>query len=342
MKEKIISSLFFLTIFCVGQVFAQDCAEFKKQIDSTYDFKPSKITSAERDTKSAEMDLVWEKVKANQKELLPCLREAINSSTSDSFFKFDASNLLISLDRSDEAKKTLITAYSEVDLADINLRYWMPYIAVLGFEGFDTSAAGDNWLKFPDPRYSLPQHGILEVNKEIGAFIIYGSMDETIATPALAKTASLENHPARDIAVELLLQQVTAESFKELKKLNQKGLSETSRQKISNFLIKPNLLAAREGTPKITRQQYLNAFQQLVEGKSETFIKLAVDVPDGEKDAIAVMKEEDIPLIRKARRFFAATANPHSAEWYKSFTDILLAMVWKPEVVNTEKLKKSK
>lgn len=332
-----LSGLFLFTVICGAPVVAQDCSEFKKIIRDTYNFKPAKLTPTERDAKSAGMDLVWEKVKANQKELLPCLREAINSATADHFFKFDASNLLIQLDQSDESKKTLIKAYAEVDFDDIDLRYWLPYIAILGYQGFDTSAAGESWLKYPNPHYSLPQHGSLEVTKEIGALIIYGSMDEVVAEPALAKIASLEKHPGRNIAVELLLQQATAESLKDLKMLNQKGLSETTRQKINELLTKPKLLTAREGTLKVTRQQYLDAFQQLVDGKPQTFLKLAIAVTDGEKDAIAVLKTEDIPLIRKARRAFAASANPHSAEWYKSFTDILLSMTLKSELVITGK-----
>jgi len=38
-------------------------------------------------------------------------------------------------------------------------------------------------------------------------------------------------------------------------------------------------------------------------------------------------------MNRKARRYFAATANPHSPEWYKSFTDVLMALTWKPEII---------
>ena len=309
------------------------CAEIQKLINSTYNFKPSKLDANERTTKSAAMDAVWEKVTANQKELLPCLRGAINSPTADNFFKFDASNLLFSLDPTDETKKTLIKAYAEVDFDDVDLQYWMPYIARLGFEGFDVSTAGESWLKHPNPFYYLPQHGTLKVDKEIGALIIYGSMDESIATPALVKIASQENNPAREIAARLLMRQSTPEAFRELKKLNQKGLSENTRQNINALLTKPNLLTAREGKPKITRQEYLDAFQKLVDGKPDAFMDLAIKVTDGEKDAIAVMKPEDIPLIRKARRYFAATVNPHSPEWYKSFTDILMALTWKPEII---------
>jgi hypothetical protein len=308
------------------------CAEFQKSVDATYNFKPSKLTANERTVKSAAMDTLWEKVKTNQKELLPCLREAINSPSANNFFKFDASNLLFSLDPTDETKRTLIKAYAEVDFDDIDLQYWMPYVARLAFEGFDVSSAGESWLKHPNPFYYLPQHGTLKIDKEIGALIIYGSMDESIATPSLVKIASEERNPAREIAVRLLIQQSTPEAFRELKRLNQKGLSENTRQNINSLLTKPNLLSPREGKPKIIRQEYLDAFQKLVDGNPSAFMDLADKVTDGEKDAIAVMKSEDIPLIRKARRYFAATANPHSPEWYKSFTDILMALTWKPEL----------
>lgn len=330
--KKIILSSLFLLLSSVSSFAQENCAEFKKLAAQTYNFKPSKLTPAERDVKSKAMDVVWEKVKANPKELLPCLREAIDVPTDDSFFKFDASNLLIQLDQSADAKKILIKSYAAVDLADVNLAYWMPYIAVLGYEGFDTSAAGENWLRHPNPSYYSPRHGTLPVTKEIGALIIYGSMDESLATPALMKIAAAENHPGRETAVDLLLKQATAESFKELSKLNQKGLSETSKKKTTS---RPVLIVPREGTPKTTRQAYLDAFQQLVEGKPQTFLKLATEITDGEKDVVAVMKKEDVPLIRKARRFFAASANPHSADWYKSFTNILWTMIWKLELSET-------
>ena len=319
-----------------AQQISSPCDELKKLIDKTYNFKPSKITPSERDAKSAAMDNVWEKVKANPKDLLPCLQKEINSRSDDKFFKFDASNLLIQLDRSSESKKILINAYAEVDLSDIDLSYWMPYIAVLGYEGFDTSAAGENWLKHPKPEYYMPQHGNLPVDKATGAFIIYGSMDESFATPALSKIAAQETHPARELAVLLLMQQATADAYRELKKLNQKGLSDITKQNINVLLTKPKLLAPREGELKITREQYLEAFQQLTNGKPQAFMMLATQITDGEKDAVAVLKQEDIPLVRKARRMFAASANPHSAEWYKSFTDILMALAWKPELFNNK------
>lgn len=332
MKKQAIAGVFLMMFLAAAPVFAQNCGELKKLIDKTYNFKPSKLTEAEKNTKSAEMDVVWNAVKANPKELLPCLREAIDARTNDGFFGFDASNLLIQLDRSDDAKKRLIKSYAAVDLNDVNLAYWMPPIATLGYEGFDTTAAGENWLRNANPSYYTPgvrPANVSQVYRTNGAIVIYGSMDESTATPALLKIAAMENHPGREIAVEVLLKQATVQSVKGLSKLNQKGLSEALRKKINE---KPKFVVARQGTPKTTRQEYLDAFQQFVGGKIQSFMKIAYAVPDGESDVVAVMKKEDIPLIRKVRRAFAASGNRQAAEWYQSFTDILWTMVWKLEL----------
>ena len=138
----------------------------------------------------------------------------------------------------------------------------------------------------------------------------------------------------REIAAEVLLKQATAQSYKELSKLNQKGLSEEIRKKING---KPNFTVLREGTPKTTREEYLDAFEQFVNGKTGALLKIAYSVPDGDSDVVVIMKKEDIPLIRKVRRAFAASGNAQAVEWYQSFTDILWTLAWKFEIADTVK-----
>jgi hypothetical protein len=341
-RKKRIAHIFLIALvaaFCAIPVFSQDCTELKTLIDEAYGFKPSKLTSAERTVRSGKMDAVWEKVKTDPKNLLPCLKAAIASRTSDTFFRFDAVNLNFSLDQSAEAKNLIVKNYADVDLDDIDPAFWMKYLVYLGYEGFDTTAAAENWMKHPNPRYYLPQHGTLAVNKDVGSVILYGSMDETIATPALARIASTEGHAGRELALIRLLQQATPESFVELRRFNRKGLPAAAVQAVDIALTKPQLLVKREGPPKTTRQQFLTALTQLADGKPSEFIALASSVPDGERDVVTVMTAEDIPLIRKARRTMMLMANPHSGEWYDSFSKILLTMVWKPQPVEAVQTK---
>lgn len=321
----------FLSTEEVPDVAPPNCVEFQKLIDKTYEFKPSKLNTAQKTAKSTEMDIVWEKVKADQKRFLPCLISALQSSTANSFFRFDGSTLLFSLDSSESSKRLLIESYAKSELEDIDPRNWIAYILRFGFEGLDTTAAGDTWLRAKDPRFYLPQHGTLPVDKSVGALAIYGSMDEKFAAPALLEIAKRLDHPGREIAVDLLLKLVTDEAFEGLATLDTTSLSEKSRVSVKKALVNPTFIERRSGTPKISRPEYLKAFQDLSAGNSSTFMDLTVKVNDGEKDAIAVLQKEDVPLVRKARRFFASSGTPHSPEWYQSFTDILMFILRKEQ-----------
>ena len=53
------------------------------------------------------------------------------------------------------------------------------------------------------------------------------------------------------------------------------------------------------------------------------FMESVENVPDGERDFVAVMSAEDLPLIRRARRAMAASGNPHLLEGYPYFTGII-------------------
>lgn len=311
---------------------APGCDEFQKLIDRTYDFKPTKLTEAEQTKKSADMDAVWNKVKADPKNTLPCLVAALESPTANSFFRFDGSTLLVSLDRSEPAKKLLIRSFARSELEDIVLSDWIAYILRFGLEGLDTSEAAEAWLKAKDPFYYLPQHGTLKVDRYIGALAIFGSMDEKFATPALAGIASQNGHPGRDLAVTLLSKQVTAEAFDALARIDRAGLSDRSLSAIKSTLTSPVFIEKRAGQPKVTRNEFIKALSELSEGKGSNFMDLTTKVTDGEKDAVAVLLPEDVALVRKARRYFASTGTPHTPEWYQSFTDILMVMVRQPEI----------
>lgn len=315
----------------------EGCADFQVLVEKTYTFKPSKLTATEQTAKSNEMDVIWEKVKGN-KDLIPCLKFALAKPNADPFFLFDGSNLLISLDQSDDSKKLLIASFAKTDIRDVDPHNWIAYILMFGLEGLDTSAAGDAWLSANDPRYYLPEHGGLPVDKKIGALAIYGSMDEKFATPALLAIVNKKDHPGREIALRLLIQQVTPQSTEALKKVDVTGLSAAARDEIRKYLEAPDFILPRLGPTKIGREEFLGAFRDLTEGKSNTFMDLAIRVNDGEKDAIVVLKPEDTDLVRRARRFFASTGTPHAPEWYESFTSILMVMVRKPQLDQKSKI----
>ena len=71
------------------------------------------------------------------------------------------------------------------------------------------------------------------------------------------------------------------------------------------------------------------AFENLLLGNWDAFLNLVSQVPDGEKDVVAVLKPEDLPLVRKVRRRIIANGNQHSIEFYNSFTSILMTLISK-------------
>jgi hypothetical protein len=325
----------FLVVGLHSAVLAQSdntCNSFNRTVKSTYDFKPSKLTKAEQDSKSAAMDRFWQMVKADPDRLLPCLRSALQEAGADSWFRFDASSLLVEIDPSQASKAIQVRCYTEVDLDDVDLQTWVRVLSVRGYEGFDVSEAAARWLTYPQARYFLPEHGAHEVTAFQGALFIFGSMDESQATPALVKLVSQRDHPGREHALGILMSQATAESLSALKRVDAGAFSERTQRNLRALLSRPDLIEPRSA-PRISRQEFVQAFEKLLDGDSRSFLDLVSRVPDGEKDVVAVLKPEDIPLVRKVRRRIILGGNQHAFAYYQDFTNILMTLVWKPELV---------
>lgn len=326
-NRLIARALGLLFVFCISSdsafAKAQDsCADFERTIKATYNFRPALLTELERNQKVAAMDEVWQTVKSDRARLLQCLRKALQDTQANAWFRFDGSNLLVSLDPSNASKILLIKNYTASNLDDVDLRLWVSNLAHLGAEGFDVSEAGARWLAYPKARYFLPEHGAYEVKRFEGALFLFGSMEESQATPALLKIISKPDLPGRDDALLLLINEATPESLSALKQIDPSGFSADARKKLKAVLEHPKLIEKR-AKPKTSRAEFLQAFEAMVNGNSRPFFDLVSDVPDGEKDVVATLGSNDAPLVRKVRRLMISGSNPHTTEFYDTFTDIL-------------------
>jgi hypothetical protein len=324
-----------LLILCsTTAVYSEDqCAEFQAMVRSTYNFKPSKLNKAEKEIKSKAMDDVWSAVEAKPKELLPCLRAALEDPKADSWFRFDGSSLLVKLDPSSASKSIQVRSFLDVDLDDADLRTWVQTLSRRATEGFDVSEAVTRWLNYPKAKYYLPEHGAYEVSQKDGALFILGCMDESKALPILLKIISDQNDKHREFALWMMTMLATSEALQELKKIDLKTVSERTRQGIQTVLTKPQLISPRKTAPKVTREEYLKAFENAVNGNWKIFDDLVEKVSDGERDALVVLKTEDLSLLRKVRRLRLSYCNQHAIEYYDDFTGIILTLVWKAELV---------
>jgi hypothetical protein len=317
-----------------GPTGSNDCAAFKAQLQHTYGFRPSQLSAAAQESKTQEMDAVWRGV-SKSRSLAACLKLALAEPTEDTFFLFDGSQLLVSVDRSREAKESLLQASARVSLDDVDLRSWVATASMLGLEGLDTSVLGKSWLAYPNAGYSLPDHGGYQVDRGNGAMFIFGALDERFATPALVDICRNASGGAKEIAAWLLMSQATPDALTAVARLNTSGLSDGALASRKALMEQPDLIAPREH-PRTTRAEFLKAFSALVSGNKELFNRLVETVPDGERDLVSVSTPEDLDLIRRVRRYLIAKNNQHAIEEYNQFSQIIMTLVWKRSLVSPD------
>lgn len=310
---------------------APSCADFNALLKRTYGFRPSQLDDSRRAQKSKLMDEVWGDVTRDPAKLAPCLKAALRASTDDGWFLFDGGQLLISVEPSAETRQLLLNGLERVSLDDVELRSWVETAARLGVEGLDTSALGKRWLAYPTAEYYLPEH-VYRVDRENGAMFLFGALDERFATPVLIELCRHATGEQKEIAAWQLMNQATPEALRALKELDTSGLSPKFLASRKALLSGPELIEPRK-KPRTTRAEFVTAFTALLAGNHQPFDHLMEAVPDGERDLVAVATSADLDLIRKVRRRYMARGNQHTIEFYNQFTQILMTMVWKPELV---------
>ena len=310
-----------------GAIVPGQCDAFQQTIKQTYNFNPALLNEAQQQAQSARLDVFWNQVRQARAVLLPCLRQALKDDHSPSFFAIDGSMLLVNVDPSGASKALQVRKFVEADLDGADLEYWVKTMARRGVEGFDTSAAGAKWLSYPKAKYNLASHGGFPIDSFLGAVFIFGSMDEDLATPVLLRIVNQLDHPHRDDALAVLMSQATPAALRALKQVNAAGFPAGTDQSIRELLETPKLLKPR-ARPLLTREENLRAFQGIIDGDYSAFRELVAKAPDGEVDAVATLRPEDIPLVRRARRASISRCNQHAVSDYASFTQILWALTW--------------
>jgi hypothetical protein len=304
-----------------------DTDKFREMLRATYDFRPSKLKGeAERSSKSAAMDKVWEFAEAHPDKCKSVLAEEIDRPQADSWFRFDGGSLLLKLDPSPQNQQRFAAAHAVVDFADVNPRAWIEGLTRLAAQGADTTEAALRWLTGPEQSYFLPEHGAMKVDRGYGALFLFGTMDEKPAVAALSKVAADEKHPQRELALSLLFRLHTGESEAFLDKVKQDGLSDGARSAFEARKRAAAPIQRREGKAKSSREVVLKALDAGAKDNWKPFHALVDKIPDGERDFVTVLTGDDLPLVRLARRHLLATANPHMAEMYQDFTNIIIAL----------------
>lgn len=311
------------------------CTEFRQLTRKLYGFNEQKMTRRQMMAKERELDRFWKVAAARKKDFLPCIRAAAQNPKSNPYMRFDCSNLLVKLDPSVASKAQQVGVYTETDFGIVGAHRFVSVLSLRGTEGFDVSKAAERWLSTPKAHYVIPEHGYFQAGQYEGALFLYGSMKEEQATPALLKIIAQPKHPGREIALSILLRQATPQSTRAVEKLDAGTFSEEAQKGIGAILSRRQFIEPRT-PPLISRAEYLAAFTEITKGNTSRFFALVRKVGDGERDAVAVLKPEDLPLVRKVRRIFVRGGNQHSMSFYDDFSNIIMELSYKSNPSNDD------
>lgn len=131
----------------------------KTEINSIYDFSPSKLSKHEQELKVPQLDKFWDKIKADTGLNLPKLRTELKASDHVPYFYFDGAELLLSLSSSNMSDKQLAAiSIAKCDLADIDHGEYVRRLNQLANDGVNVTEAAVKILADPKFSFFIPQH----------------------------------------------------------------------------------------------------------------------------------------------------------------------------------------
>ncbi len=302
----------------------QNCTEMQRLVEKTYNFRVADLTEEQQRQKSEEDNEFSKFVRAKPTVTIPCLVTALKSPSANRYFLYSGSTLLYSMDRSEATKKLLISSLARTDLTEVSFPFWLELILAHSLEGFDTSAAVENWLKDTRTSYQISRRGPV-LDRKQAFFHLIGSIDEKHATPLLEKIGSEKDNPLRLTALDLLVLQETPEARAAALKIDLSGLSQFDAARIKRRVAEPPTVSSPSPDPKFDRNLLINALTAGAAGKWDAMnTNYANRAIDWESVAVTVLSKADLPLLRKVRRAKAADLNEGSKLWYERFSKILV------------------
>jgi hypothetical protein len=153
MRIKLTIVLILLSSFVFGQ-------SLKVEIDNIYNFKPSKLSQSEQESKIPAIDKFWDKIKSDTALYLPGLRNELMAPNHNHYFYFDGSALLLSLSKKSYDKQTAANAIAKCDLDDINGRAYVATLNDLANQNINVTNGALKILTDKDYKFFVPEHAL--------------------------------------------------------------------------------------------------------------------------------------------------------------------------------------
>jgi len=337
------------------------CEEIRSAKAKVYGYHLAELNETQIELKSRELDAFWKQVQAAGPEGATCIRGMLEEEKTDHIFQFDAAQMLFPADKSPETLQLIRDALAQADFQESDPANYLELGLELSQAGVDAGPLGAKLLLYPNATIHISEHS-LDLDEDSAALFLYGSMEPSRASNALAELLKAPESFVRSAAAHLLAEQMTEESFRALSKWKGTGEVEEEfrRNDIEAIMRYKPVNTADYANPKFTREQVLQAiaalphtrkeFDEVMATKGAAFDKqirntkatqqqitqaVADSLPIyGVADhvafissAVATLQAEDFGTIREARRKALSNVSDESFSEYLAYTQIMIGML---------------
>jgi hypothetical protein len=201
MTRPIIIILIILSsLNCQAQSFCEKLAKLKQQF---YGFSPTKLTTEQQKSKSADLDKFWNLAKTDPEAALPCLKEMIMNENNDPYFCFDASTLILELDKKERYLDVVLAGVNKSDLKGLQLETYLQVCFFLANKGKDIGAAAEKLISMPGAHVYLTIH-VIDLSAIDASIFLYNTLPLEKAEDALISVINNGNSTGKHNAAVVL------------------------------------------------------------------------------------------------------------------------------------------
>lgn len=316
---------FFPTLFLtllIGLGYSQSiCDSIKLKKDIAYGFAPNELSDSLKNLKSQELDNFWNFAKKNKEESALCIKKLIENEKNDSYFCFDASSLLLSLDTSKLYHSTIISALNKTNLEDIQLSSFLKISYYLAYKGQNINELTTKLISIPNARIYLSDHFITLNAIDAGIFLL-NIMGEKNAEETLILAIKNGNPVAKHNAA-VLLNVLSTNNGDSL--IREKISSGSLPDSTINRLNKDNesLTIKKKGT--IKRNRVLEAMKDVPYNFEKEFFGFSGN-EDLINSACKVLTKDDLKIVRDARTRSITGLSDEALHEYFTLTAIIFTI----------------
>ena len=157
MKLSIVCGFLVLSLLLASST-ADQSASIHEQIRQTYNFQPHLLSHQQITEKSAALDQLWTRAKAELSLYIPALRQELGDFKNPTFFLYDGSTLLLSLSDTPADRKIALAAMARCDLRDVQAKDYFLQVHRMASLNENTRAAAFHILEQPKFTVFIPQH----------------------------------------------------------------------------------------------------------------------------------------------------------------------------------------